>query len=85
MNAAMPIIRAIFIVLSACIALLSASGSSFAEKSHRWGFIDKVGNFVIEPQFAYAGSFSDGLARVRIDGRRWGFIDRQNADKASIH
>ena len=53
----------------------------------RWGYIDKEGNMVIEPQFGSllnpVGNFSNGLAAVRFvegDGLRttshWGFIDR---------
>jgi len=40
----------------------------------RYGFIDSLGNIVIEPQFEYAGNFSNNLAPVRLDGRA-GYID----------
>ena len=40
-----------------------------------WGFIDKSGNEVIEPQFEEVGGFSEALAGVQIRGR-WGFIDK---------
>ena len=39
-----------------------------------WGFIDVAGNEAIAPRFQGAGSFSEGLAAVRVD-HRWGFID----------
>jgi hypothetical protein len=42
------------------------------------GFINKSGEFVIQPQFESAMDFSEGLAAVRIRGR-WGFIDRSGA------
>ena len=29
-----------------------------------WGYIDKNGAWVIEPQFAFANPFADGFARV---------------------
>jgi hypothetical protein len=45
-------------------------------KGGQWGFIDRTGNMVIEPQFDEVTSFSDGLAAVRI-GERWGFIDQK--------
>jgi len=38
------------------------------------GFIDKAGTIVIEPMYAYADHFSEGLAAVQIDGK-WGYID----------
>ena len=41
----------------------------------RYGYIDLVGNVVIEPQFTYAESFGEGLAPVRL-GEEYGFIDR---------
>ena len=42
----------------------------------KWGFVDKDGNVVIEPQFEDAGSFSGGLAAVMKDGL-WGFVDQE--------
>src|SRR5690349_20692199 len=39
----------------------------------RWGFIDKGGKMVINAQFERAGSFSEGLAEVRLG--RWGYVD----------
>ena len=45
----------------------------------KYGFIDKSGKMVIEPQFDdeidIAGSFIAGLACVRKDGKE-GFIDK---------
>ncbi|MCM3871716.1 MAG: WG repeat-containing protein, partial [Pyrinomonadaceae bacterium] len=41
-----------------------------------WGFIDKTGKIIIEPQFEQALSFAEGLAGVQIEGL-WGFIDRK--------
>jgi hypothetical protein len=50
----------------------------------RWGFLDRVGRFVVEPQFIEAYDFSEGLAAVRVrdpqvpdqKGWRYGYIDR---------
>lgn len=39
-----------------------------------WGFRNPQGQVVISPQFQSAGSFSEGLARVKIDGK-WGFVN----------
>jgi hypothetical protein len=44
-----------------------------------WGYIDKTGKTVVNPQFISASSFSEGLAAVRIDtGKtsKWGYISR---------
>jgi len=41
----------------------------------KWGYIDKTGKIVFEPQFDNAGYFSEGLAGVRI-GKKYGYIDK---------
>ena len=40
-----------------------------------WGFIDKKGRMVIEPQFESVKPFSEGLAAVMI-GSKWGYINK---------
>lgn len=39
----------------------------------KWGYVDTACNFVIEPQFQEAHSFSNSFAAVSKDGK-WGFI-----------
>jgi hypothetical protein len=39
-----------------------------------WGFMDRTGKTVIEPQFDWEGDFFGDLARVLIDGK-WGYIN----------
>lgn len=45
------------------------------------GFINKKGEFVIQPQYGNAQDFSDGMAAVKVgsfpDGK-WGYIDEKN-------
>ena len=41
-----------------------------------WGFRNDRGKTVIKPQFESAGSFAEGLARVKLNGK-WGFVDLQ--------
>lgn len=51
----------------------------------KWGFIDKSGKLVINPQFDNTGMFSEGLGNVCVgkcgtfgdkpDESKWGFID----------
>lgn len=38
-----------------------------------YGFINTSGDFVIAPEFDFAGAFSEGLAAVRSDGL-WGYV-----------
>lgn len=40
----------------------------------KWGFTDKDGNLVIEPQYEDAASFCNGYAAVKLNGK-WGYID----------
>ena len=44
-------------------------------ENEKWGYIDKSGKFVIEPQFEFADDFSEGLAIVTINDE-YGFIDK---------
>jgi len=49
------------------------------EKTGKWGYIDHEGHSVLDPQFDIASSFSEGLARVRIEDNKtgkWGYISR---------
>lgn len=41
----------------------------------KWGFINTKGVVVIKAQFEKAASFSEGLAKVKVDGK-YGFIDK---------
>ncbi len=50
---------------------------AYQEPGGRWGFMDKKGDVMIEPQYENAKSFSGGLAAVCIDGM-WGFINEAN-------
>lgn len=40
-----------------------------------FGFLDKTGKLVVEPQFERADNFSEGLCPVRIN-EKWGYIDK---------
>lgn len=39
----------------------------------KWGYIDKLGAWVIKPRFDGAGDFSEGLAPVSM-GEAWGYV-----------
>jgi hypothetical protein len=45
------------------------------EVDDKWGYIDKMGNVVIQPQFDYARGFSEGLAEVQV-GDKLRYIDK---------
>ena len=46
----------------------------------KWGFIDKSGKMIIEPQFngiwPLTGGFDNGLAYVEVD-EQWGYINKK--------
>lgn len=45
-----------------------ADGLARVEASGRHGFIDRSGEFAIRPSFLHASDFSDGMARVVVEG-----------------
>ncbi len=51
----------------------------------RIGFVDRTGTWAIEPRFAAAHPFSQGVAAVQVEPEaagsvaRWGYVDRQGA------
>lgn len=47
------------------------------EANGKWGYINTRGETVIEPAYAYAGFFSEGLAIIS-DGNLYGYIDNRN-------
>jgi hypothetical protein len=49
-------------------------GETISVKS-KFGFADREGNIIIEPQYRQADHFSEGLASVEIDGKS-GYINR---------
>lgn len=48
-----------------CLLLALSSCNNDAEEG--WGYIDKTGKMVIEPQYDEGKSFSEGLAAVKIE------------------
>src|SRR5947209_6449355 len=60
--------------LSATVRSLNAATTLYpVVVNDHWGFIDKGGKLVINTQFERAGSFSEGLAEVRLG--HWGYVD----------
>jgi hypothetical protein len=49
-------------------------GLYLIENDGKFGFMDRTGTTVIEPQFEEVGAFSEGLAAVRV-GTKWGYIN----------
>ncbi len=43
----------------------------------KWGFVDKTGKVVINPQFKSTRNFSDGKCAVQNNDDKWGFIDKE--------
>jgi len=49
-------------------------GPAPVRSNGKWGYINKSGKWVIDPQFDGAWNFADGLAPVAVSGK-WGYID----------
>lgn len=57
-------------------AELFIDGTYAAVKTNgKWGFIDADGKYLLEPKYAAARSFANGLAAVKVESM-WGFIDK---------
>lgn len=52
-----------------------SDGIAAVQKEGLWGFADKEGNYVLEPQYEEAKSFSQSLAPVKKDGV-WYYISK---------
>ena len=46
-----------------------------SEKNYKYGYIDKSGQVIVEPQFDYTYHFSEGLARIKLDDK-YGYINK---------
>lgn len=57
------------------VKLMSEDEYMAVKKNGLWGFVNKKGEMVIEPQFLDARSFSNELAAVKIN-EKWGYIDK---------
>ncbi len=53
---------------------INAQELALVKEGGKFGYIDTSGKYAIEPRFADAKSFSDGLAAAEQD-KKWGFID----------
>jgi hypothetical protein len=51
-------------------------GLAPARSGGKWGYIDTLGKWVVDPQFDYALNFADGLAPVGVGGKT-GYIDKR--------
>lgn len=56
-----------------------SEGRARVRRNGRWGFVDRTGELVIPPRFARAGTFHDGLARVRFADGQAGYVARDGA------
>ena len=45
--------------------------------SYTWGYINRTGEYVVEPKYSEADGFSEGLAAVRQPNDKYIFIDRK--------
>ena len=53
-----------------------SEGLAAVQVGNKWGYVNPIGEIVIEPQFDDAKNFSEGLGRVQI-GDKWGYINTE--------
>lgn len=74
-----PILACLLLIIANSVIAQSTIGQQIyipANSNGYWGFINTTGEWVIEPQYEDAQSFSEGLAAVKYYGK-WGYIDAQ--------
>jgi hypothetical protein len=54
-----------------------AAFSIIDSSGEKWGFVNKEGKVVINPQFNKTGRFSEGRCAVENNEGKWGFIDKE--------
>lgn len=53
-----------------------AAFSTSAQNGSYWGFMDKEGNVVVNPQFEIVDFFNEGKCAVKNNQGKWGYIDK---------
>jgi len=59
----------------AAAATCRARAHALRQKEKSVGYVDRAGEYAIEPAFIYGDWFSEGLAGVEYDVGRWGFVN----------
>ncbi len=47
------------------------------KSNDKWGYVDKEGKYIINPQFSYADYFINGIALVKSNDNKYGFINEK--------
>lgn len=68
----------IVILINSCKQSATFTPNLIPVKSNdKWGYIDDNGKYIINPQFAYAGYFSDKLAVVSNTENKYGYVNEK--------
>jgi WG repeat protein len=69
--------RFLFFGLLLCLSCIAVGQDDLrvAFRDGLYGYIDRSGNFVIEPHFTEASGWEDGAARVELPDGKFAFID----------
>lgn len=49
------------------------------KSDNKWGYINKVGDYTIEPRYELVGEFYKGYAETKFEGK-FGYINRKGED-----
>ena len=50
------------------------------ESYGKWGYINKAGEMMIEPQYLFASDFFNGLALIAVSSKKWGYINKNGQE-----
>ena len=70
-------LAAIFVLLSGCSQTTDFSLIPVSNDGTRWGYINRKGEYVINPQFEDADFFNDGLAKIKSGDGKTGYINKK--------
>ncbi|WP_239004455.1 WG repeat-containing protein [Lacinutrix sp. WUR7] len=69
--------KSLLIVLVFLSTIVGAQELALAKDEVKFGYINKSGEWAIQPEFKGAKSFSEDLAEAMNDKKEWGFINRK--------
>ena len=75
--------EAVFKPMHAKVGVLSGGFIAIADANGKWGYIDMLGNEVVDQKYDEAKSFQDGRAAVSLNGK-WGYIDTEGNEVIAL-
>ena len=69
--------RLLLLALLVLGVTINAQELALANENGKFGYINKTGDWEIQPQYKIAKNFSDDLAEAMTNNKKWGYINRK--------